>query len=306
MKNIYTLYLSLLFLFASFSSSKVNACDVCGCGIGIMQSGVMSRINSPFYGAGYQFSRFLHNNVEASMNGNSRVYEDRMHSLDLNYRTRFANRWQLVFQLPFKFHQRIEDAGTSSINGMGDLSVMLNYEFIDRKWGDWKVGLWGGGGLVLPTGKYQQRDLHAQILPANFQIGRGSYGVRPSLNFFVHNEHWGAQVESQGHFFTTNEMGYSWGNTYNNSLQGFYMSKIGVLLFNFNLGMRWDIIEKDRLFSQIEENTGGRVNYGIFRIDLKYMRSVFSIQYLKPIQNNLPDNQPYPTGLFSVQYFHEL
>lgn len=306
MKNKYRLYVGLIFLFAGFSTSKVNACDVCGCGISIMQSGVMSRINSSFYGAGYQFNRFIHNNVEASMNGNSRVYEDRMHSLDLNYRTRFAKRWQLVFQLPLKFHQRMEDAGTSSINGLGDLSVMLNYEAIDHKWGNWKLGLWAGAGLVLPTGKYQQRDLHAQILPPNFQVGRGSYGLRPSLNFFIHNEHWGAQAESQMHFFSTNELGYSWGNTYNNSIQGFYMSNVGSIQFNLNLGMRWDIIEKDSLFSELEENTGGRVNYGILRFDIKYKQSIFSVQYLKPIKNVLPENQPYPTGLFSIQYFHEL
>ena len=101
-------------------------------------------------------------------------------TLDMNYGV--TDRFGLQVTLPYKRINSEANLGQStpspySNDGLGDMRVTLKYNVLPTIRSMVVVGL----GVDFPTGTYQQRASNGQMVESTLQLGRGNYGLVPSL-----------------------------------------------------------------------------------------------------------------------------
>ena len=101
-------------------------------------------------------------------------------TLDMNYGV--TDRFGLEVTLPFKRINSAANLGTStpspySSEGMGDMRVTMKYNLLPTLRSMVVLGL----GVDIPTGTYQQRASNGQMVESTLQLGRGNFGLVPSL-----------------------------------------------------------------------------------------------------------------------------
>ncbi len=101
-------------------------------------------------------------------------------TLDMNYG--LTDRFGLQVTLPYKRVNSEANLGTAtpvpySDQGMGDTRVTLKYNVLPTLRSMLVLGL----GVDLPTGTYQQRASTGQMVESTLQLGRGNFGLVPSI-----------------------------------------------------------------------------------------------------------------------------
>ena len=101
-------------------------------------------------------------------------------TLDMNYG--LTDRFGLQVTLPYKRVNSEANLGTATPvpytdQGMGDMRVTLKYNVLPTLRSMVVLGL----GVDVPTGTYQQRASTGQMVESTLQLGRGNFGLVPSL-----------------------------------------------------------------------------------------------------------------------------
>jgi len=101
-------------------------------------------------------------------------------TLDMNYGV--TDRFGLEVTLPFKRVNSEANLGTGtptpySDEGMGDMRVTMKYNLLPTLRSMVVLGL----GVDIPTGTYQQRASNGQMVESTLQLGKGNFGLVPSI-----------------------------------------------------------------------------------------------------------------------------
>src|SRR5262245_635976 len=101
-------------------------------------------------------------------------------TLDMNYG--LTDRLGLEVTLPYKRISSLANLGTStpspySDNGLGDMRATVKYNLLPTLRSMVVLGF----GVDIPTGTYQQRASNGQMVESTLQLGRGNFGLVPSL-----------------------------------------------------------------------------------------------------------------------------
>jgi hypothetical protein len=101
-------------------------------------------------------------------------------TLDMNYGV--TDRFGLQVTLPFKRVNSEANLGLATPvpytdEGMGDMRVTMKYNLLPTLRSMIVMGL----GVDFPTGTYQQRASTGQMVESTLQLGRGNFGLIPSL-----------------------------------------------------------------------------------------------------------------------------
>jgi len=286
-------------------SQLIIACDICGCGISSLPGGILPRLNQQILGISYSYTNFKHREVSESISANgSRVRQDFQNRADLIVRLNPYRRSQLVIQVPYIVNHRVEDLGKSTIQGIGDLSIQYHHHLIDPlKWidKDYNLILLGGVGLNMPTGKYQQRDMHRQLIPNGFQVGSGSWAMSTHLNSIISNDKHGLHIELQAQINSTNEIQYKRGNYYRSAInyfKNFTMRKGAIVC---SLGLQYEYFSQDLDFQTPKTNTGGQFLQAQQRVDFISNNMNVGVFVAVPIWDASPAIQPYRVLSTGVQ-----
>ena len=291
---------ALLSIILGLSSLSIMACDICGCAAGTNYLGVLPQFDRNLVGMRFQYSRALHpdgnyNNVDLS----SVVFEDKYFLTEAWMRYYLSDRWQLFVTIPYGVNQRVESNRITTIEGVGDVRLNLNYTLVDYGdsiTSDWKNLLLIGGGLGLPTGKYQQRDNAQLMLPALFQIGTGAFSYQLNLNHTVRYRTWGLNTAALYRFRGENELSYDFGDQLGATLTLFYWGEFKKRYFMPTIGIGYDHFAKDYQYDAVKKQTGGTIwnlNAGLDLYLGKFMINTF---YQFPLQQDIPDSQPVTAG----------
>lgn len=291
------LLFSFTFYLLSFS---LFSCDICGCAAGTGYLGVLPQFSKNMLGLRFQYSRALHPYGNVNTNDKSSlVLEDRFYQTETWLRYYPAERWQLFVNVPYAVHERIETNRTTTISGIGDIRLNLNYTLVD--YGDsitrnWKNLLLVGGGVSLPTGKYQQRDDAQLKLPALFQIGTGTFSYQLNLNHTIRYRTWGLNTWAIYRFRGTNELSYDFGNHASFTSTLFYWGELKGGYYMPNLGVSYENFSQDYQYEAPKENTGGSIIGINAGFDLYLGRFLFNVFTQIPISREIPEAQPAGQG----------
>lgn len=286
------------------------ACDICGCGGGSNYLGVLPQYDINLIGVRMDYQSFNHPNTSLNYNGKSRVLKDSYYTSSIWFRYYPTKRMQFFGQIPYGTRVREETGQTSTIQGLGDIQLDLNYNLLDYSDSiskKYKHLLMLGGGLGLPTGMSQQRDETGLILPANFQLGVGAFTYRLNLMYTLRYKKWGLNVMGQNNWFQENELSYQFGNLFNSQFQIFYWTETEKLKIIPSLGLSYERSELDREYDIVDPFTSSEALFTNVSIDI-YWEDFFLRTYTQiPLSQVVTYAQPESSvrlGM-SLNYFFE-
>jgi hypothetical protein len=285
-------YILLLFL---WSSLRLAACDICGCAPGTAYLGVLPQFDQNIAGLRFSYNRLVH----PSSNYNtydldSRVLEDRFYTSEAWLRFYPLKRLQVFTFVPYRVNQRLETNRLTTIRGLGDIRVEAAYtllDFGDSIQSDWKHLLLVGGGVSLPTGKYQQRDDTRLMLPAAFQLGSGSTDYLLSARYTLRWRTWGINATAQHWFRGANELTYHYGDRSSVSTALFYWGETKRFSYLPALGLSADWLEKDTQYGELKPATGGALVQLTGGLDVYLGRFLLNSFVQLPIYQDIPAEQ---------------
>ncbi len=238
MKKYYSLII-ILFLFISVSS---HACEICGCGHGNFQIGLLPNFNKGFLGLRYTTSQF-----------NSTLSTDASQFSHDYYKTAEVwggfniKKWQVMAFVPYLFARKVSDDSTTELNGLGDITLLINYKVLGsvslsrNEKVTVRHDLFIGGGIKLATG-VNQIDITIQ----NFNIGDFNSQVGTGSTDFIfnatHNLLWnksGIVTNLTYRVNTSNKQDYRFGNRAYANMAYYYTFGKGDLKVRPNIGLNY-------------------------------------------------------------------
>ena len=293
----------IILILLIFISYNTIACDACACGAGGSFLGILPNSNKNLIGYKFQNQNFNFIPSNVNINGQSEILSDHYYRNDIWFRYYFNPKIQVIGILPYQIHQRKESLRNTTINGIGDFSLLALYNIYNT--GDssdfkikqtWRVG----GLLVVPTGKYQQRDETLAMLPILFQIGKGaySYGLQNMYTLKINN--WGINTDYRYIWNSENEIGQKLGNQFIGVQQLFYSYKTPVYSFVPAIGYMFDFREKNTDNKIADIYTGGSAQVLLASLDFYYSKWMVQTMIYKPLQVNLAEAMPQNDFAFSI------
>jgi hypothetical protein len=280
----------------SVLSKQASACDICGCAPGANYLGVLPQFNQNLVGVRFSYSSMFHPSENYNtVDIDSEVLEDRFYSTEFWARFYPTERLQIFTFIPYNLNQREETKRRTQISGIGDIRLQANYTLLD--YGDsieteWKNLLLVGGGVGLPTGKYQQRDDTRLMLPAAFQIGSGAYQYSANLIHTLRYRTWGLNTNAQYTYRGENELSYNYGNQYSAAISLFYWGETDRFAYLPSIGLSTDHFEKDYEYGIVKPYTGGTLLQFIAGVDF-YVKQFFINTFVQlPVYQQIPSFQP--------------
>lgn len=201
-KEIKNISLTLLLTLLCFSS--IEACDICGCYMGITPYDNQSQISflhryrafngyrtynqksNLFTPGAYKVAHGEHGSTpEYKKTYSSKDYESyKTYELRLKYF--LHKRIELNAIIPFNYNRSKEDTLTTTILGIGDPSFFIGYHLI-RKIEVEKLQqrLVLGAGVKIPSGNYYDKNDAGERIPLLLQTGTGSTDYFTYLNYIA-------------------------------------------------------------------------------------------------------------------------
>ena len=212
-------------------------------------------------------ARWFYRGFESNHDGSAYSVE-RFHSAELWARFYPVKRLQLMGILPLNYFNQREGSSVMTRQGMGDVVVLAHYNLLQQAWGQdkkWRQALYLGGGIKLPTGKFERPML--EYVNPNMQPGTGSTDWLLSATYTLRYGDWGISTDALLRINRENREGYRFGNRINAGGRFFYWAKTGRSNWLPSLGIahEWAAPDSDRGLQT--SDTGGYCLLGTAGLD---------------------------------------
>lgn len=175
--------LILIAVLLSFgSSTKLFACDMCGCS----SIGGLNNLSAYATNNFIMFKSSFISFHTFSETESTDIYSD-MYSFDLIGGYSIGKRLHLTGYLPYKLNNYSANEETNTYQGIGDIGVIANYVFFKNKTSDTVLENSGfnlsvKGGIEIPAGKFN-KNFRTDQLPASLSTGSGSMDFITGVRF---------------------------------------------------------------------------------------------------------------------------
>lgn len=235
------------------------ACDICGCGTGNYYIGLLPQFNQKFIGVRYQYKYFTSSMKDMP----DQFSKDWFQSTELWGGFNIGKKWQVLAILPYQFiHQKTDD-GIMNSKGLGDAALMVNYKLFDlaSTTSSKKLitqQLWIGGGIKLPTGKFNADVAAAEIIAlANSQVGTGSTDFMLNLSHNLRISQFGLNTSFNYKINGANTDKYKFGNRFSASSFAFYAISKNKTVISPNIGLMYEHSSYNTLQKTRVQETNG-------------------------------------------------
>lgn len=272
--------LTLLLVVVSLVNAK--ACDICGCSLGGNYFGILPLYNKNFVGFRWSQAKF-HSYIGPTQYLAAQQSDDTYQKVEVWGRYYVTKRIQLFAFIPYMYNDM---RGTDQVvfaQGLGDINLMANYVILNtgEEKSDFKHTLIGGGGVKLPTGKFNLED-KGKIINRNFQMGTGSLDFNLNAVYTIRYKKAGINLETGYKINTRNRHDYIFGNQYRASGQIFYWQKFGPISVLPHAGMNFEQAAMHKDGNIIQTNTGGTAWLASGGMDFYVNRFTLGLNYQEP------------------------
>lgn len=295
-----------LILLTTFISGiyNANACNVCGCSASNQYLGILPNSKSSFAGVQYQYREYsgVHETIEGVEPETSMDY---YHTMQLWGRYNPVRNVQLFAFVPYVYNERIENGTYSRNTGLGDITLLANYRLLGANYTgkEWQHNLLAGGGVKLPTGKYDRNDIKYNEGLPNIQPGTASFDFILNTNYTLQHNNTGINADIAYVITTPNKDEYKFGNRLSAGLLAFHTFAAGQLKLIPQAGGRYERNEMDYsnyYYSVKNSYSGG--NVVLASAGLQAFRNNVGAQAML----HIPLSQNYSGGMVTNRYKTEL
>lgn len=254
----------VLFFYLLNAGIYTYACDICGAGPGNTYMGLLPEFNNRFVGMRYQQSGVRYHLGP----GGTATYlttAEQFYVTELWGATNIGKRFRVAVFMPYTFIKRSNQQENSNTNGLGDITTIGYYRLMDkqggRSAGSVAQSLWLGGGVKLPTGKYNPEEKNIGQSSLNtFQLGTGSIDFSLNAMYDIRWGKMGINTNAAYKMNTQNRFDYRYGNKLTVNMLGYYrVSLTDKITLIPNTGILWEGAAKDWKTPDIQVwETGGR------------------------------------------------
>ena len=286
-KNI----LFILILLCSFNNTK--ACEICGCGLGNYYIGLLPQFHHKFVGLRYQYRDFK----TVMADNTSQFSRDHYQTVELWAGWNIGKRWQLLAIVPYNYIHQVSDDGVTNNQGIGDMAVMANYKIFDHNSTSAKGSavtqqLWIGGGIKLPTGKFDIDATDPAIVAiANTQTGSSSTDLILNAMYNIQVNTIAVNTGASYKINTSNSDQYLFGNKFSaNAFLSYTMYKNKTNIIP-NAGLLFETTAANKLNKQTIAQTGGHLLSAAAGVELNIKRVTVGGNIQLPLQQNFSAGQ---------------
>lgn len=260
-------------------------CDACGCSANGGSMGFSSMLNNNFIGIRYVYQSYT---TKEGVFNNSPWIDENFNTIQIWTRIPISERIQLTALLPYHSNNRELVTGKNGISGIGDMTVMAMYTFVEPTMDSVAVyshKLQIGGGLKAPTGKYNASN--SGTLNPSFQLGTGSWDYLLVSEYVLKRKQLGLNTSLSYTFKTENQKQYQFGNQFNYGTTLFYLLDLNKIKLVPQLGLAGELYESNRQVKQNVIGTKGDILFGKIGFEIGKDKLSFGINTMLPINQNL-------------------
>ncbi len=273
-----------------------KACDGCGSSISGGGVGLLTQANARFLGLNYRYSLFNIGQLSSTT-----LNQDQFSDIQLLARVGLTKRLIVQGVLPYRLINR---TGPETIpvdeKGIGDISILANWSFIDQMTEKGHRIFWSAGaGVIIPSGKYV--GIYDDRTPDYLYPGTGAWGTLLQSNFSLHFANWGINTSASALFRQENKANYRFGNQWTQSLLAFWKKgwpKFSVAPF---AGVYSEILDNGRRNGSLEDpSSAGYGTFGNLGVEAGFRRMNLTMQTKVPMIQNYSAGEASAQTRFSV------
>ena len=278
-------------LLAVISYTRAHACAICGCGAGNYYLGIMPQFSKNFVGLRYRTYSFT-SHVGKGYNPYEATHET-FQSTELWTRIYITSRIQVISFVNFNFNRQLDNGVNKEIQGIGDMPILVNYNLINtttQPSSENRIlnhSLFLGGGIKLPTGKYQYTEGPKAVANANFQLGTGSTDFIMNSLYTMRYKRFGLSVDVNYKINTKNSNEYRFGNRVSGTGSVFYVQQIKKIGMMPNVGLYFEDSALNQQYGINIENTGGSAFFASAGVESYYKKFGMGFNFQSPISQHL-------------------
>ncbi|MFN8287933.1 MAG: hypothetical protein U0V74_14345 [Chitinophagales bacterium] len=211
-----------------------------------------------------------------------------LNSAELFGRFYLAKPLQLTVQLPVNFISENTAKGTNTQYGLGDISFLLQYSFLDPKRCNGKPGKHQfklGAGVKLPSGSF--RITNTSMFLTSQQLGTGSVDFLFNAVYTYRYKQFGFNLSSAYKLNTTNPQQYKFGDRLQGALNFFYAVPVKEVTLTPSVSLNYDHGFYNVLRKQKMDYTGGDFLTTSAGFDIFYKQFAFSSSFTPALMNRL-------------------
>lgn len=283
-------FLTIIVSFILFSAS---ACEICGCGVGNFYLGLLPHFNSKFFGVRYQYMHY-HTQLKTDP---SQFSNDYYKTVELWGGINIGRRLQLLAFVPYHINKQFTDDGIKTQNGLGDVSLLLNYNLFHSRNSAGKnlieQQLWIGGGVKLPTGKnnIDLNDPAANPGDVNSQAGSGSTDILLNASYDISIKKFGLNTSANYKINTDNKTGYHFGNRFTANSFAYYKLRAMGLGIAPNIGVLYENASTNNLNKAAVAQTGGHLVSAAGGVEINLKSIALGANVQLPVSQNFAEGQ---------------
>ncbi|HEX4372025.1 MAG TPA: transporter [Puia sp.] len=284
-----------IYIFAiAISFYNAQACDICGCGGGNFYMGLLPNFKTGFVGIRYHYIQFhtqLANNI-------SQFSHNYYNTTEIWGGWNIGKKFQLLAFVPYYFNKQADDDGTTYKNGLGDITLVMNYQLLHTRSmnnnnKNVEQILWIGGGIKLPTGTFKVNpdDSTTTLADINAQIGTGSTDFLLNALYNVRVGFFGVSTSANYKIGTTNNSDYKFGNKFTGSSIAYYRFRFHGVGISPNAGGMYEHTDVNFLNKEKVQYTGSYIVSAIAGVEFNFNRIAVGISAQSPLVQNFAEGQ---------------
>ncbi|HEY8687843.1 MAG TPA: hypothetical protein VIM07_01310 [Chitinophagaceae bacterium] len=271
-------------------SLQSSACDICGCSTGNYFIGPFPQFSKHFFGIRYTFRSFQ---SRAALD-ETQFSKDFYQTTELWAGYNIGRKWQLLAFVPYNINKQSSDDGIKKSNGLGDISVIANYNLLNAKKNDRHANrisqqLLIGGGIKMPTGKFAV-DANDLIPTANNQAGTGSVDFILNVMYTYHINDWGINT-NLNYKINQNANQYKFGNRLSSGIFLFHSISNAKITFNPNVGVLYENLKSNELNKMKVDDTGGNALLASGGMEINFSKMAIGCNAQLPVSQNFSNQQ---------------
>jgi len=283
---------------------NANACSICGCGGGNLYLGLYPSFDTKFIGVRYTYGDYR----TILKNDNTQFSNNTYNSYEIYAGFNLTKKWQLFTFIPYQVNNQVSDDGKSSNQGMGDITILTNYQIYnyhkvvdDKKLVTHKI--WLGGGIKLKTGAFNidTHDPASTLADVNTQMGTGATDFLLNVRDIYQVENSGLATTVNYKINNKNNQGYQFGDKFTFNTIAYYNLSSKNTVVTPNIGLMYETVGGNKMDGSLiyltegldngSYHTGGNTFSGIGGVEVNVKKVSFGLNVQAPIQQNVAAGQ---------------